>query len=107
MREREHLIHKFKKVLWGKGEGASFFESVESASRAPAFLRRLEVPDVVYPDKVYYKIVKDFLQAGEEIGILTKNIVKIRYGKRAGLSFVIPAQLFKEEIYGTEDHMGN
>jgi len=93
---REHLIHRWKKVLWGKGEGASFFESVESARRAPSFLRRLEVPDVVYPDVVYFKIVKNFLQAGEEIGVLTKNVVRIRYGQRTGLSFVIPAQLFKE-----------
>lgn len=96
---REHLIHKWKKVLWGKGEGASgasFFESVESARRAPSFLRRLEVPDVVYPDKVYFKILKNFLQPGEEIGILTGNTVKIRYGKRTGLDIVIPAQLFKE-----------
>jgi len=95
---REHLIHRWKKVLWGKGEGASFFESVESARRAPSFLRRLEVPDVVYPDVVYFKIVKNFLQAGEEIGILTGNVVRIRYGKRAGLSFVIPVQLFKEDL---------
>ena len=93
---REHLIHRWKKVLWG--EGASFFESVESARRAPAFLRRLEVPDVVCPDVVYFKIVKNFLQAGEEIGVLTENIVRIRYGQRTGLSFVIPAQLFKEDI---------
>ena len=95
---REHLIHRWKKVLWGKGEGASFFESIESARRAPAFLRCLEVPDVVYPDVVYFQIVKNFLQAGEEIGILTGNVVKIRFGQRTGLSFVIPAQLFKEDI---------
>jgi len=88
---REHLIHRWKKVLWG-GEGASFFESVESARRAPSFLRRLEVPNIIYPDKVYFKIVKNFLQAGEEIGILTENVVRIRYGQRTGLSFVIPAQ---------------
>jgi len=93
---REHLIHRWKKVLWG--EGASFFESIESSRRAPAFLRRLEVPDVVYPDVVYFKIVKNFLQAGEEIGILSKNVVTIRYGQRTGLSFVIPVQLFQEDL---------
>ena len=94
---KEHLIHKWKKVLWDGG-GASYFESVESARNAPAFLRRLEVPDVVYPDEVYWKIVENFLQAGEEIGVLTENIVKIRYGKRTGLSFVLPAQIFKEGL---------
>jgi hypothetical protein len=101
---KEHLIHKWKKVLWNKGEGASgasFFESVESASCAPSFLRRLEVPDygvsVIYPDKVYFKIVKNFLQPGEEIGILTGNVVKIRYGIRTGLDIIIPAHLFYEK----------
>ena len=93
---REHIIHKWKKVSWGEGAGASFFESVESARFAPAFLRRLEVPNTVYPDTVYFNIVKNFLQAGEEIGVLEKNVVTIRYGKRAGLSIVIPAQLFKD-----------
>lgn len=92
---REHIIHKWKKVLWGKGEGACFFESVESASRAPAFLRRLEVQNPMHPDKVYFKIVRDFLQPGEEIGVLTGDVVTIRYGKRTGLSFTIPAQLFR------------